>query len=759
MKKVSVIIVLLLINIVFFYRQIFLGEIFYFGDNTSVFLPVLETFLTGLKNGRFLLWNPYLFSGLPFAANFSLGILNPLNFLFFFLPAFRALTWEIMIEFFLASFFGFLFLRVLGQKKFEAVLTGVMFAFSASLLTLINNISLLSTAWFLPLIFWLAKKVLEKPGPAWSLFLGLALALQFFSGHPQPTFYTFSLLGFYFLFNPSLSLGLKIKRGLISLLAFLVLAGPGLLAFGQLAFLSNRPGDNFSYASLGSLHPALLIRFFLPHFFGAAAKGFSWGPAYRTVADNSGYFGLIGLLIIISGWLGRKKSFETKFFTIVFWLTILLALGRFTPVFGFFYRFFPGFKFFRNPAQILVLTNFSAAVLAGLFWSSFLAWLKRKSTKKIIAAWLKLNWLLVLFLGIIFLKKEACFEIFYQWLDRLYFLLKDAPLAKSPFHNFQVDELIFKSLIDHFLLNSIFLLVFGLIVFLFKRKKLNLKMFSFLILVLIFFNLFVFNRNNYFSAQPALFETENEAAEFIKDQGQWRFISSAGYWPYTGLAVYWENMALRPPLAESVFTTREEKAFETLKGRLRTLPPDWGMKYGLSTPMGFSDLILADYAAFMGQSESGLMVNSVAPLPLDDERLNFLGVKYFLVDAGFPFISLEIEKYPQYVLVAEIKNVKIYENQAVWPRAFLEDDKGDIQPAEIIDYQPNRVELEIEVQKTGRLILSDVFYPGWKVLVDGREEEIERYRGVFRATRVLPGQHRVEFIFQPKFLGWEKRPG
>lgn len=68
---------------------------------------------------------------------------------------------------------------------------------------------------------------------------------------------------------------------------------------------------------------------------------------------------------------------------------------------------------------------------------------------------------------------------------------------------------------------------------------------------------------------------------------------------------------------------------------------------------------------------------------------------------------------------------------------------------EIIDYQANSVEIEARMDEEGFLVLSDTYYPGWRVYVDGREGRIYRADYLLRAVFLSPGFYRVRFVFDP----------
>jgi hypothetical protein len=72
-----------------------------------------------------------------------------------------------------------------------------------------------------------------------------------------------------------------------------------------------------------------------------------------------------------------------------------------------------------------------------------------------------------------------------------------------------------------------------------------------------------------------------------------------------------------------------------------------------------------------------------------------------------------------------------------------------------VRYEADRVEIEAECRSRGVLVLSDVLYPGWKLLVDGRPREILRANRLMRGVALEPGTHRVIFEYRP----WTFRVG
>ena len=144
-------------------------------------------------------------------------------------------------------------------------------------------------------------------------------------------------------------------------------------------------------------------------------------------------------------------------------------------------------------------------------------------------------------------------------------------------------------------------------------------------------------------------------------------------------------------------------------------------------------------------------------------------------------------------------DVKIYENLAVLPRAFIVhqmevvsdvdtaiaklrspdfdvsqtivkvteqgEETGNIIQAfpetkarvEIVTYQPERIEMQADLDAPGWLVVSDTAYPGWRAEVNGREVPILEVDIMLRAVALSSGSHQVVLSYQPKPLylgGW-----
>ena len=65
-------------------------------------------------------------------------------------------------------------------------------------------------------------------------------------------------------------------------------------------------------------------------------------------------------------------------------------------------------------------------------------------------------------------------------------------------------------------------------------------------------------------------------------------------------------------------------------------------------------------------------------------------------------------------------------------------------------YEPNHLTYDVESDKGGIVVFSEIYYPGWKAEVDGKPVDVSRVNYVLRAIRVEPGTHQVRLSFFPE---------
>jgi uncharacterized membrane protein YfhO len=71
------------------------------------------------------------------------------------------------------------------------------------------------------------------------------------------------------------------------------------------------------------------------------------------------------------------------------------------------------------------------------------------------------------------------------------------------------------------------------------------------------------------------------------------------------------------------------------------------------------------------------------------------------------------------------------------------------QQINIFETSHNSIMININSSEKGWLLLADVWYPGWKATIDGRETKIFRADYLFRGIEVPEGNHSIKFQYQP----------
>jgi hypothetical protein len=80
-------------------------------------------------------------------------------------------------------------------------------------------------------------------------------------------------------------------------------------------------------------------------------------------------------------------------------------------------------------------------------------------------------------------------------------------------------------------------------------------------------------------------------------------------------------------------------------------------------------------------------------------------------------------------------------------------DLGAVDPAArvvMVEYTPTRIVLQAHSAAPAFLVLSEVFFPGWRASVDGSPVPIRRTDYVLRGLALPAGTHRVELVYRPR---------
>ncbi len=128
----------------------------------------------------------------------------------------------------------------------------------------------------------------------------------------------------------------------------------------------------------------------------------------------------------------------------------------------------------------------------------------------------------------------------------------------------------------------------------------------------------------------------------------------------------------------------------------------------------------------------------------DASSLGFFNTKYIISSKPLKDSNLMEEiKFEDYT---------VYRNKLFKPRAyFWKDDQTIGDEAPIISYTPNNIKVDTPINQTGHLVLSEVYSPGWKAFINGKEKvEVQEKPDTLRLVNLPPNTKFVEFKYRPR---------
>ncbi len=336
------------------------------GDISNQFIWWREFGFGELRQGHLALWNPHLFCGVPYFAGFQSALLYPFNWIFPFLPLAFAMNLSMSLHVFLAGWFTYLWVRKRGHHPASAVLAALIYMFSGAFFVriVVGHLSNLCSMTWIPLVFWALEGWKTERKSRWIAWGALALALQFLSGHIQYAYYTAVAVAFY-----AAVLFFRVDRkfqfvggAAAAYGAGALLAAVQLLAGWDAVKESLRAGGlGLDLANMANLDPERLCTFLVPYFFGGWRD--YWGGV--NYCEGHLFVTVTGFILALGAWKAAQDP-ERKIFTCLAIGTTLLMLGKRTPLFGLFYKFFPLFDRFRGVSKFNALLALFIALLAAM---------------------------------------------------------------------------------------------------------------------------------------------------------------------------------------------------------------------------------------------------------------------------------------------------------------------------------------------------------------------------------------------------------
>lgn len=686
------------------------------------------TFINNVfESGNLPIWNPYTFGGEPFIANPQTAIFYPIStILLFILPKHLAIGYGVLIHVFLAGLFMYLLVRYIGLKRVSSLISAIVFMFGPFIISHTGVPPLIHTVAWVPLIFLLFTIALDRQSWQWGIVVAIFLAIQFLAGQTQIFLYTVFLLFVYLLFRLYIVLretkwDIRDKRCAIYIAMFiLILTISTLLSAVQffpsleLSEYTIRSEWTYKTASYDSFPPKHAITFLLPWFFGNPVDGVYWGePSYGEVSAHIGIFTIVLVLLSI---VFRRKNRYVQFFSVLMCLSLLLALGKYTHIYGLLWEYIPYFDMFRAPGRFLLLFTFSVSILSG-FGYNFLAGTITPDEKLKIWKFVKvLSMLTILLIGVIVatyhfdgyaiqICKEAMVQKYYDYSFMM-------PLD----HYLQQANLIYSTILKDMYVLLFLSVVTMLIITLRIKERIHVKHLSIIVILFVFSFLCFYNmgfvdcrniNDIYYESEPITFLKNDQEIK----QGLYRVF----------------NFDFRGKGKPS-----EEEVIRELSGNT---PIVHGI-YGLNGDTGGNLIHYDEIYNHIQRLEN----NTNHPV------LNLLNVKYILTKTQLNNSGFE--------LVFNKDDVYIYENKQVLPKAFIvyETDKPVHSKLRIKKYSSNEIIIETDITDNCILVLSEIWYPSWKAYIDNKPIDIQKRYTALMSVHLEKGQYEIRFTHESSSL-------
>ena len=783
LTKISPIVFLFLLTIVFFYPVIFEGKTFYafdtlfqylpwsssvsnfrphnplITDPVNAFYPFHHFFKSCIEQKQLALWNDSNFCGVPFAATGISAPTNPIVF-FFYIIFSLSTAHDVVLWFHLlgAGLFMFLYVKEIGLHDCPALIAAVSWMFNGYVMVWFEFEHIPILAFSLPASLYFAELWFRTREKLHSLYFTLAIGISICTGYAHGLMYEFIFIGSYLLYRywqvkrdskdvrkigaqEVYSIGIAILLvGLISSnfftshLSLLVDKQRKGIPFGQL------------YQQTGQVPAKYLTTLLFPDFFGNPARQMCFTPRsegaqpYNNYNELCIYSGILSLFLALACIPYFRKKY-VRFFLLTAIVTIAMAMGSvlYYPL----WKFVPGLNL-STPSRILFIFGFSMSALAAMGAEVVI---NADNKKK----WFVFTlWTLLLSLGIM-----ICF--FVQTEEGARWAAGSHPWAKD-WGRF------YRALRVHFDISSevIFkpmLLVFAsfcvLCVAFFNRNK-RFKVIALTAGVLILsYDLISFGLV-YNTASPKEMEyPQTDAIRFLrKDKSEYRIITY-GKFMHNSFAPF--NIADVGGYA-SLYPRRYGE-FLHLSTHDVTVPfPDQFSRWIRFTKFGSPLLDLINTKYVLLPPSSSVQMPKLK-LVYDKEidiyenkdafpRL-FIVPRYQVCNTG----KKAYKTIGAYSL-SDFRNKVVLESAP--PKDFNQNNDGMCDEIEskinVMSYESSKIVAQVYTSQKGFMVISNSYHPGWKANVDGQEAMVLRANYIMSAIPIQAGNHEVELLFRPKVM-------
>ena len=682
------------------------------GDLVTQFYPYHNLVSRESRRDGIPLWNPHVHSGEPLAGITQSALFYPPNMLYLFMNVKRAWAMQLVIERLLAILFTLLLLRELGVTPTGALVSSLLFGF-CGFLVVWQGQAMADCAVWLPLICYAVLR-LRRAGSARSIAVAAcAFAMPVLGGHPETAAHLTAVgiaLAGALMFSRSAGNEITSKQFAGRFLAV------GLLAMG-LSSIQMLPSIEWIaniHRSLASQFPPLPFEAILAFVSRDIIR--ATNSAGMKIPEFGAYMGLLIFVTVPLAALDRPRrrvifvaAAVLAALSIVYGIGPLLPLLHTVP--------FAGLKHQR----LILVASLGLAVLAGFGTAT----LERLEENRVLRWKFAMLASIGLTLGLVMIL-----------------------LLRARTHELVEPLSVPRSIV-------LLLLLMAIVVFARIKGWLSAQQFSLLAIVVLSFDVVTFS------------------------YGYLPFVPASEIFPPTELfdRLKQEPDPFRISQLEIAYAANSEIVYEL----------DAAGGYGIPLERMFRFMegagMAADYSA--GPDSSSFLMGR-------DRRVDMLNVRYILVPSFVPVAAQLRERPDRFRLAFSSNNTDVFENLRALPRAFLVPARGieviqdeTSQLVRVVDpaFDPeltvvlpdnpiadeteeqgtplanasvnwerrtaNALQMKVNVSRPSVLVISQIFYPGWKATVNGRPVAVLPANYALTAVPLRAGAHDVTLFYAP----------
>jgi hypothetical protein len=702
---------------------------------------------------------------------------NAINFLFHryliqhFFPFPASIAWLAVLAMIWGAFGTFKYCRVIGIGRLGACTAGLLFVLCTENASLINagHIQKLESICWLPWVILFLEKALRSRRFYYYALTGLMLAIQFFHMHWQISFYTCLAVGAYWFWHVaanfmaekgsySKTLGKEVLLAAVMVALFfstIAMSFAPLMSWSQ----QSERGDAVSTSSASgssaaaapaqkgigydegmswSMPPEEILTYVVPGLFGYSRQEggdvpgpddvYYWGRMRFT--QTNGYLGLLPWLLIPLPLVFRRDRYSW-FFSFLMAATLIMALGKYTFVYRFMFDHLPAFSRFRVPKMILCVFAFGAAVMTGRGIDVLAGESVDRSKLKWWLCWCSAILVSTGLIGIFARFGENAIAGFMGEFLTAATRYQTGDGLVGQRYDFMVREAAIAGVIGS---------VYFVLLVAWYKKVLRPQVVLPLLCLLLLADLWRVDQRFFVVTAPPPSQAQaakSDILQFLEPRmGQYRMQpmneENAHYYADHGLA----NVSAYVTISE-----RRYKEFLDAFALAGAMPDIVNLKYLVLKASDFqaqrAELGAKYQQVFAGSNGSVVLENrsvlpkawlvpSVVVVPDTQQQLGIMSS-----DPAFqPARVALVETPPPLALAPYGESV-----QAGSARVDI--------------YSPNRIVVSAASGANSLLVLGEKYYKWWYATVDGKPAEIYPVDHILRGVYLPPGNHTVEFVFDP----------